>query len=93
MKEKILECAREKAHVEGSRFSVYITDLEEIINAIPESEDVIELVKSIEYIDVSDYFELETEWRHCPECGYKEPDGHWQTCSIGLFLESQPEDE
>ena len=53
----------------------------------------IDIIKSIEYIDVSDYFERDTKWKHCPECGYKEPDGHWKTCRIGLFLDKLQQED
>ena len=32
--DKILDLAREKAHVDGSWFSIYITDLEEILDSL-----------------------------------------------------------
>jgi len=66
-----------------------------VYHLLPEDELVqaIDIIKSIEYIDVSDYFERDTKWKHCPECGYKEPDGHWKTCRIGLFLDKLQQED
>ena len=52
-----------------------------------------DLLKDLEYIEYpEDVLSGENEeyygrYSFCPMCGYKQPDGHWKDCRLGLALE------
>jgi len=51
-----------------------------------------EALKSVEYINIGEVFSLQDldgyTYSHlfCPDCGYKEEDGHWKDCAVGIAL-------
>jgi len=62
--------------------------------ALVRLEDVTKTLKDLEYINIGLFGGMEsfvdiveTKWRYCPSCGYKEPDGHWQDCELWIALE------
>jgi hypothetical protein len=55
-------------------------------------DDILEILKNLEYINIDDFVNAETKWRYCPSCGYKEPDGHWKECDLWLALEKLKEE-
>jgi len=46
-------------------------------------ERVARAVKNVpEYVEADCVCGVEEEHKHCPYCGYKEPDGHWKDCKV-----------
>ena len=58
-----------------------------------ERDRLLEVLKSIEYINIGQTFDLQeldaykASHKFCPDCGYKEEDGHWEKCEIGSALD------
>lgn len=61
-----------------------------------DAQKIRELIDAIEYIDLGAIFDgiineltpaYYTDFKFCPACGYKEPDGHWRDCEIAELLE------
>ena len=58
-------------------------------------QKVIEFLKRIEYIDLDETFDgvineltppYYSEFRFCPDCGYKHTDGHYRDCELASLL-------
>jgi len=68
-------------------------DKETIADLTSERDRLLEVLKSIEYIDIGETFDLQeldaykASHKFCPDCGYKEEDGHWEKCEIGSALD------
>ena len=44
--------------------------------------------EKLQYIDLDDITPFAgVQYRYCPSCGYKEPDGHWRDCELWNLLD------
>ena len=64
------------------------SDLERSLRAAEEQNKKLwEALKEVEYVDLNEFvFDHEFHYKICPECGCKQPDGHWNGCLIDHAL-------